>query len=430
MENKTVENKILRMIRRYGMISPGDTVTVALSGGADSVALLYALYLLKGKLGIEVEAVHFNHGLRGEESERDAQFAWRFCEMLDIRCGVHRGTVVPGGKGLEAAARDARYRVFMADYAKVATAHTANDNSETVLMHMVRGTGLKGLGGIAPVRGNIIRPMLEVTRQEVLEFLQENFLGHMEDSSNASDDFFRNRLRHHVMPLLYDENPRLAENLSAMAMRLRQDEEALASMTPEGESLSVEELRRLHPALRYRCLEQFLRRCGVKEPEADHITLTEKLVFSEKPSARADLPGGVTVARNYGSLERLKEEAVLPCTPLACPGSVYVPELELTVTCELAEEEILTTDSFTVAAEGTVYLRSRQSGDEIRLSGGTKPLKKLFIDRKIPAAQRSRIPVVCDDRGILGVWGIGANLDRVGRGVKITFARTPNDRNK
>ena len=430
MENKTVENKILRMIRRYHMVSSGDTVTVALSGGADSVALLYGLYLLKDKLGIKLEAFHYNHGIRGEEADRDASFCRSACDMLDIPLTTACGQVRAGEKGLEAAAREARYRELAACAGKVATAHTANDNAETVLMHMVRGTGLKGLGGIAPVRGNIIRPMLEVTRQEVLEFLQENYLRHVEDSSNASDDFFRNRLRHHVMPLLYDENPRLAENLSAMAMRLRLDEDALTSVTPEGDRLSVAALRALHPALRYRCLEQFLRRCGVKEPEADHIALTEKLVFSDKPSARANLPGGILIARNYDSLERLNGEDTLPTVELPCPGEVYLPELELTVSCEPSSEEFLTTDSFTVVPDGLIYLRSRQNGDWIRLAGGSKTLKRLFIDRKIPAARRNRIPVICDDKGVLGVWGIGANLNRVGKGVRISFAHTPNDRNK
>ena len=425
-----MENKILDMVRRYGMISPGDTVTVALSGGADSVALLYGLFLLKEKLNIRLEAIHYNHGLRGEESERDARFCRELCDLFDIPLATVRGNVKSGKKGLEAAAREARYRSFADCAGKVATAHTANDNAETVLMHLVRGTGLKGLGGIAPVRGNIIRPMLAVTRQEVLEFLQENFLRHVEDSSNSSDDFFRNRLRHHVMPVLYEENPRLAENLSTMALRLRLDEEALESMTPEGDSLSVSELRKLHPALRYRCLEQFLRRCGVKEPEADHIALTERLVFSDKPSARADLPGGITVGRNYDRLERLPDMGALEPRVLPCPGEAEMPELGLRILCEPWEGEELTADSFTVAAQGQITLRSRQSGDEIRLSGGTKPLKKLFIDRKIPAARRNLIPVLCDDLGILGVWGIGANLDRIGPGVKITFAHTPNDRNK
>lgn len=430
MENKTVETKILQMIRRYDMVSPGDTVTVALSGGADSVALLYGLYLLRRKLKIELKAFHYHHGLRGEESDRDAAFCRNLCDMLDICLTTAYGSVKAGEKGLEAAAREARYREFEACTGKIATAHTANDNAETVLMHMVRGTGLKGLGGIAPVRGKIIRPMLGVTRQEVLEFLQENFLRHVEDSSNASDDFFRNRLRHHVMPVLYHENPKLAENLSAMALRLRLDEEALASMTPEDSRLSVTELRTMHPALRYRVLEQFLRRSGVPEPEADHIALTEKLVFSPKPSAKADLPGGITIGRNYDTLERLSDTPALEDRVLSCPGELELPALNLRIVCEECSDAVLTTDSFTVAAEGPIIVRSRRIGDEIRLSGGTKQLKKLFIDRKIPAHRRALIPVVCDDRGILGVWGLGANLDRVGSGVKISFKKTPSDRKK
>lgn len=425
-----MENKLLAMIRRYGMIQPGETVTVALSGGADSVALLYGLFLLKEKLDIRLEAIHYNHGLRGEESQRDARFARELCERFDIPVQVVQGRVEENGKGLEAAAREARYRCFAGVPGKVATAHTANDNAETVLMHMVRGTGLKGLGGIAPVRGRIIRPLLSVTRQEVLEFLQENFLPHVEDSSNAGDDFFRNRLRHHVMPLLYDENPKLAENLSAMALRLRQDEDALEKMVPQGERLSAEMLRRLHPALRYRCLEAFLRRSGVKEPEAEHIALAEKLVFSPKPSARADFPGGVSIGRNYDCLERQDFLPDLQVRVMPCPGSLEIPELDLRITCEPCAEEVLTTDCFTVSAKGTLILRSRRGGDAMRLSGGTKNLKKLFIDRKIPASRRELIPVVCDDEGILGVWGIGANLDRTGPGVKITFCETPRDRNK
>lgn len=425
MENKIVETKILGMIRRYDMLSPGDTVTVALSGGADSVALLYALYLLRPKLDIRLEALHFNHGLRGEESDRDARFARELCEGLDIPIRVVRGRVEPKGRGLEAAAREARYREYGACGGKVATAHTANDNAETVLMHMVRGTGLKGLGGIAPLRGKIIRPMLGVTRQEVLEFLQENFLRHVEDSSNASDDFFRNRLRHHVMPALYDENPRLAENLSEMAQRLRLDEELLAAMTPERSLLSVAELRTMHPALRYRALERFLRKNGVTEPEADHIALVEKLVFSQKPSAKADLPGGVTIGRRYDTLERLPDTTALEGRVLPCPGALEIPELGLWVRCEPCGESLLTTDCFTVASQGPILVRSRQSGDEIRLSGGTKRLKKLFIDCKIPASRRDLIPVLCDDRGVLGVWGAGANLDRTGPGVKITFCKNP-----
>ena len=167
-------NRLLKTLRRYAMLSPGDTVTCAVSGGADSMALLWGLYLLRDKLGITVQAAHFNHGLRGLESDRDEAHVRAFCERFDIPLTVGAGQVTAGEKGLEAAARDARYSFLDTIAGKIATAHTADDNAETVLMHLVRGTGLKGLGGIAPVRGRIIRPMLDVTRQQVLAFLERH----------------------------------------------------------------------------------------------------------------------------------------------------------------------------------------------------------------------------------------------------------------
>ena len=166
-------NKLLDFIRRYDLISPGDRVTCAVSGGADSVALLFALYLLREKLGITLEAAHFNHRLRGEESDGDQAFVKEFCGRYDIPLHLGSGEIIPGKKGLEAAAREARYAFLRSLPGKIATAHTADDNAETVLLHLVRGTGLKGLGGIAPVSAAVIRPMLTVTRREVEAFLRE-----------------------------------------------------------------------------------------------------------------------------------------------------------------------------------------------------------------------------------------------------------------
>ena len=234
-------NELLAMIRRYDMIRPGDRVVCALSGGADSVALLFGLYLLKDKLRIQLEAAHFNHQLRGTESDRDEAFAREFCDRYDIPIHVGTAKILPGKKGLEAAAREARYAFFDTLPGKIATAHTADDNAETVLMRLVRGTGLKGLGGIHPVRGRIIRPMLLVTRQQVEDFLAEYCLSHVEDSSNATDDFLRNRIRRHIIPALREENPRLGHNLSAMALRLRLDEAALTPDTDYAGGLSVPE---------------------------------------------------------------------------------------------------------------------------------------------------------------------------------------------
>lgn len=403
-------NKLLSFVREQGMIRPGDRVVCAVSGGADSVALLFALYLLKEKLDITLEAAHFNHHLRGEESQRDEAFVAELCDRYEIPLHIGGGVITPGKKGLEAAARDARYAFFSRIPGKIATAHTADDNAETVLMHLVRGTGLKGLGGITPIHGNVIRPMLKVTRQDVESFLEEWCLSHIEDSSNETDAFLRNRIRHHVMPLLKKENPRIAENLSQMALRLRQDEEFLSEQANSTTLPPVESLKRMPKALRNRALEAFLKENGVKEPEDSHITLAESLLFSEKPSARASFPGGVTIAREYDRLVCLPEKTELEETVLPCPGEVLLPGLR--ITCEPASEMVNTPETFTVCPVGEIRLRSRKSGDSIRLSGGSKSLKKLFIDRKIPAAQRQQIPVICDEKGILGVYSIGANWDR------------------
>jgi tRNA(Ile)-lysidine synthase len=270
--------------------------------------------------------------------------------------------------------------------------------------------------------------MLTVTRQEVEAFLEEWCLSHITDSSNETDAFLRNRLRHHVIPLLKEENPKLAENLSAMALRLRADEEALSQLAVTDEPPSVTQLRQLPPAVRARALEGFLKRSGVKEPEAVHLQLAESLVFSDCPSAKADFPGGVTITRNYDKLEVLEGESGILPTVLACPGITEIPQLGLRVVCKETDAAENTVDSFTVEPKGPMILRARLPGDTIRLAGGTKSLKKLFIDRKIPAAQRSTIPVIADDDGVLGVYGFGMNLDRKpqnSKGIQITFEVLP-----
>ena len=228
--------------------------------------------------------------------------------------------------------------------------------------------------------------------------MAEYHLSYITDSSNHTDDFLRNRLRHHVMPLLRQENPRLSENWSALALRLRQDEQAL-SQNPVS---NIAQLKDLDSARRNRALAAFLEENGVFEPAAEHIALAEKLVFSQNPSAKAAFPGGVTIGRRYDRLERLDGGEPLAETELNHPGMTYIPHLHMTV--KLSEE---------LAVCGKVVLRSRKTGDTIRLSGGTKTLKKLFIDKKIPAAQRERIPVIADDRGVIYVHGMGVNLDRI-----------------
>ncbi len=395
------------------LIEAGDHVICAVSGGADSMALLWSMYLLKDKWDIRLSAAHFNHHLRGAESDADEAFVRAFCQRYDIPLHVGHGHVTAGDKGLEAAAREARYAFFETLDGKILTAHTADDNAETVLMHLIRGTGLNGLGGITPGwrAGKVFRPMLQVTRREVERFLEEWSIPHITDSSNETDDFLRNRLRHHVMPLLLEENPRLIENFAQMISGFRADEAALQYLAKAGQDVPVSQLVLMPSALRRRWLKNLMERSGVKEPERSHILLAESLVFSENPSAQADFPGGITIARCYDTLRVLPKTEAAEAVKLTVPGEVLWCGWR--VRCQAATQIINDPNTFTLEVRGDVYLRSRLAGDEMRLPGGTKSLKKLFIDRKIPASQRSLIPVLADEQGVLGVAGIGPSTDRI-----------------
>lgn len=415
-------NKLSAFLREYDMIRPGSRVVCAVSGGADSIAMLFAFYLLREKLGISLAAAHYNHNLRGEESQKDEAFVRDFCRRYDIPLTVGSGVVTPGERGLEAAAREARYAFFATLPGTIATAHTADDNAETLLLHLLRGSGLKGLGGIAPVRGNLIRPMLTITRQEVLAFLEEYRLRWVEDSTNAGNAFLRNRLRHEVFPLLRAENPRLAETLSATALRLREDEALLSALAaPPRRELDIPALRAMPAPLQARAAAGFLAENGVRDVQQAQITQVLELARSEKPSARADLPGGRLLVREYDRIVVSVPQREPESVPLPCPGRVEWQGV--TVICTPGSVERSTRDHFSVTPVGPMVIRSRLPGDEMALPGGTKSLKKLFIDRKIPALRRKDIPVIADGLGVLGVYGLGANLRRAGESVTIQFQR-------
>lgn len=411
-------NKILAFNREYALFSPGDKVICAVSGGADSMALLWSMYMLREKLGITLECAHFNHQLRGEESDRDAAFVRQFC--ADYHIPFHYGTakVVAGEKGLEAAAREARYAFFRELPGIIATAHTADDNAETVLMHLLRGTGLKGLGGISPKSGNVIRPMLSTTREDVLAFLAEYSISYVEDSSNLTNDFLRNRLRHDVVPLLKTENPKFSPNISQMALRLRQDETFLQSQTPKTADVSA--LVAMHPSIRARSIAGFLEDAGIKEPSAQQIGSVEGLLYSKKPSASVCFPNGVIVRRNYACLESGGNISAPEPVQLPCPGSVTFGPWR--ITARMAERECNTKYRFMVWAVGDIIVRSRQAGDKITFAFGTKSLKKLFVDDKIPAKERPCIPVIADCKRVLGVCGYGADMVQEKSGAPIEIS--------
>ena len=413
-----MQSKMLSAIRRYEMVQPGDLVLCAVSGGADSMALLWGMWLLKEKLGIRVEAAHFNHQLRGEESDNDAEFVRKFCDFHDIPLHLGSGNVVPGPKGLEAAAREARYAFLRSLNGTIATAHTADDNAETVLLHLIRGSGLRGLGGVTPKSDRLLRPMLDVTRAQVEVFLNENYIRHVEDSSNGSDAFLRNRLRHHVMPLLRAENPSIAAGLSAAAQRIREDAQLLESLAWELDRTDVTALREAPGPLRRRAIEGLLRENGFPEPSAEHIRQAEAVVFSEKPSARASF-GGVTLRRSYDRLTVEREQIILPTRALPAEGVTALPEIGMAIRTTKVDgpgENI-------ISPAGQMVVRSRRSGDSLTTKGGTKSLKKRFIDRKIPQWERSAVPVIADDAGVLAVMGFGMDENRKSGGpyIRIEF---------
>ncbi len=277
------------------MISAGETVCVGLSGGADSVSLLFALRELGGEMGFGVRAVHINHGLRGEESEGDMRFCERLCGQLGVALEVRRldlAAVRTKHESLEECARKARYKAFdeVMRGDKLATAHNLNDNAETVLLNLMRGTGLRGLCGIPPKRGSIIRPLIRCSRDEVEEFCRENNLSYVTDSTNLSDDYTRNRVRHTILPEMLKINPSLPDTISRMTDMLRADSEFLEELAARaltdsagGKGYRAAELDSLPKPVKSRAVRKILSE-GDIEPSA--LRINTALSLLDKRSAR------------------------------------------------------------------------------------------------------------------------------------------------
>lgn len=410
-------DKVLRWCRSQNLFPGGGPVTAALSGGADSAAMLRILLELSGVLGITVTAAHFNHHLRGAASDRDEDFCRGLCEKLGVPLRVGGADVAAlaraRGQGVETAAREARYAFLLEGEGTVATAHNADDNLETVLLHLTRGAALRGLGGIPPKRDRIVRPVLCLTRTEILDYLREMGLSHVEDETNETDLCPRNRLRRQVMPRLREENPAVAQAALAASLSLREDEaylsglarDALKGARREG-GWSASALAALPRPVRLRALRALLEEHGGRDVALRHLEAAEALLTAG-PSAEAQLPG-LTLRRQYDLL-RTGQAPALTFEPFLLPvgGSCPLPGGSVLRCSEPFPYGGETGLCLTAGAPVTV--RPRKPGDRLRLRGGTKPVKEWMIDRKIPAAARDGVPVLERNGTVAAVWGVGVD---------------------
>jgi len=426
----------------YGMLPRGSTILCALSGGRDSMALLHALATLREPLGFSLCAAHFNHKLRGEESERDAAFVAAYCHEKDIPLhsgvGDVRAEAERQGRGIEETARSLRY-AFLEEAAerqgatRIATAHHADDNLETLLLHLVRGTGLRGLCGIPPVRGTLVRPLLTTPRASIEDYVRENEIPFVEDSSNADKRFARNRLRHEVLPILRDLNPSVSQSSAAAIRTLREDEAFLeaqaaalfrrARRAEDGMVIEASVLSGAPRALGARIVRRMLEEIEAPIPGYVHLNGILIIAAGADPAAAMHLPGGVLVQRVYADLLIAWDYLNEPLPPLEAVEVNRDGETTLGDWCLRCREVICpiepqsTAEHLYLAAEtleGALQLRARQTGDELALCGRRrKSLKKLMIEEKIPRRDRERIPVLADGKGVLFVTGFGADRSRL-----------------
>ena len=428
MDEKSVKTYMLAQ----GMLPPeGERILVACSGGADSVALLAVLREIRG---VSIMCAHFNHRLRGEESDRDEAFVRALCESWNLPffagSGNVHGYAKTKGMGIEEAARELRYR-FLLETARgngcalVATAHTAGDNAETVLLHLIRGAGTRGLGGIPPVRElgegvRLIRPLLNVPRDEVEAYLAARGLSHVEDSSNADERFTRNALRRNILPALTRLNSAAVAHICSAAELLREDEayfDGLASAFLaehcRDDAVPIAALRELPKPVAMRVLSAL-----TNNPGREHLERAYALCLGGGEPAFLDLPGGRAERRSgyfrFG-ISREIEPFSLP-ERMLIPGSVTaLPELGMVARCEKAKicEEIHNSfNTFYFQSEsicGTISVASCRRGEKVRLNGRgcTKALRRLFAEAGIPVQERARVPVLYDAHGVIAVYGFG-----------------------
>lgn len=449
---KEFEERILATIYRFQMVTPGEAVLVAVSGGVDSMTLLHVLRRLP--LNLRLAVFHLNHGLRPESAD-EAKMVSRICEGWSLPCLIKEidGERLRRAGSLEAVARGERYRL-LAKVAqemgvdRIALGHHADDQVETMVMRFLSGAGPQGMAGIPPVRGRYIRPLFEVSREEILDYAGKAGLKWAEDSSNQGIDFLRNRIRHSLLPYLIREyQPQLKERLQEAARIFREWEELLMATTErileewEGAatnsnpSLPVDRWLAFSPAIRRAVFRELYFRIAPSGArlEFKHSEAFLRLLEGEN-GKRIQLPGRVEAIKERDRItikqrEEIKKTSYL--LPLALPGRTMLPQEKGWVDAGFPEVDALSLDWEKVASneayldperfQPPFYLRSRKPGDRFSPLGlmGSKKIKDYFGDCKVPRDLRDEVPILVDSEERI-LWVVGYRPDERGRITKQT----------
>ena len=420
-------------------LGASEPILLALSGGADSSALLELLAAYCRECGAMLYAAHVDHKIRPGEHERDR----RFCEALAKKYGVKLFTLeadlpkiaAESGESLETAARRVRYRFFAEIMAEngikiLATAHNADDNLETMIFNLARGAGLRGTCGIPPVRsfegGFIVRPILEAEKAEILEFCRERALEFVTDSTNADDSYSRNRIRLRVISELRRINPAAARSATRFSASAALDldfiEKSAAELVESDGSVKLSSLLSAHPALSRHALSIAFSRVSDASLEGVHIDALLELCNGGKGFSSISLPGNLCARIENRYLRFLpdkieKNEVGFPEIKLSAGKNTLDRHILLYVECEKGKNIYKSATRMSIASakiKGGLVARPRRAGDRILQNGMHKDLRKLMNEKKIPPELRSSLPVVLDDEGIIWVPYIGAR-DGLGR---------------
>lgn len=424
-----MKNKVISVIEKYSLIDSGNRVIVALSGGADSVALLHILCSLKEKYNLTIYAAHLNHMIRGAEAERDEKHCKILCKKYNIELFVKQVDIPALSEqqkiSEELCGRQERYSFFSELSARldtlVATAHTASDNTETLLYNIARGTSLGGLCGIPPKRENIIRPLIECSREDIEAYCRDNSLEYITDSTNLEDEYTRNRIRHGAIPVLKAINPKLESAVASLSADIREADEYI--MAQAGLALencrsdygySCQELLKLPPVLLREAVYLLCEQSQAKGTERQHISLIADII---KNGGAVNLHGGVRAVSKQGILRFVKSTSLdKPCieikgnTQLEHNGREYI--IEISDDNSISE---IKADSEIKLLIGKAYLdkklmfRTRQDGDKVHYKkrGLTKPLRRVMSESKIPSELRDELLLLAYEDKILWCEKLG-----------------------